>query len=79
MPQILAKKGCDASNMYDEEASTLAADSKMGGDVYFSDDEKEQAFKRAKKNKKRGNPEEGEIVERHYSKKADFKRQKFNE
>jgi hypothetical protein len=59
LPQLMKKKGCDASNVYDEE---------QGSDPeYFSDDEQERAFKLKKKNKnkKKRNPEdieEGEII-----------------
>jgi hypothetical protein len=41
MPSILNKKGCDASNFYDEE---LPAD-----DLEFSDDELEREAKKARK------------------------------
>jgi len=41
LPQIMSKKGCDASNAFDEE---------IGSDQeYFSDDEAEKAAKQAKK------------------------------
>jgi H/ACA ribonucleoprotein complex non-core subunit NAF1 len=56
---MMAKKGCDASNVYDEE---------IGEDPeYFSDDEAERAHKLKKKNrnkKKRAaeDMEEGEII-----------------
>jgi H/ACA ribonucleoprotein complex non-core subunit NAF1 len=51
----LSKKGCDASNIYDEEIPEK--------DQEFSDDEKEREFKAAKKKnkKKNKNLEEGEI------------------
>ena len=42
LPSIMNKKGCDASNIYDEELS----------DKEFSDDEAEKAAKRAKKQKR---------------------------
>lgn len=42
LPNIMSKKGCDASNIYDEELS----------DKEFSDDDAEKAAKRAKKQKK---------------------------
>jgi len=59
LPQLMAKKGCDASNVYDEE---------VGSDPeYFSDDEQERAHKLKKKNrnkKKRAaeDLEEGEVL-----------------
>lgn len=54
----MAKKGCDASNVYDEEVSDPE---------YFSDDEAERAHKLKKKNrnkKKRAaeDLEEGEVL-----------------
>jgi len=42
LPKIMKQKGCDASNVYDEE---------IASDAEFSDDEKERAHKKAKKNK----------------------------
>lgn len=53
IPILLKKKGCDASNIYDEEIPEK--------DREFSDDEKEREFKKLKKMKK--NAEEGEIIE----------------
>ena len=58
LPTIMSKKGCDASNIYDEEAS----------DKEFSDDEAEKEYKRNKKNKRKnkrqmGDLEEGEIMD----------------
>jgi hypothetical protein len=61
LTSLMKKKGCDASNVYDEE---------QGSDPeYFSDDEQERAFKLKKKNKnktlKKRNPEdleEGEVI-----------------
>ena len=41
----MQKKGCDASNFFDEEPSG------NGEDIYFSDDEAEREYKREKKNK----------------------------
>lgn len=41
----MSKKGCDASNIYDEELAEHERE--------FSDDEKEREAKKAKKNKKR--------------------------
>jgi hypothetical protein len=41
LPEILKKKGCDASNFYDEELSE--------SDLEFSDDEKEREHKKNKK------------------------------
>ena len=41
----MKKKGCDASNIFDEELPEH--------DREFSDDEKEREYKKAKKNKKR--------------------------
>jgi len=55
----MSKKGCDASNIYDEEIGEQERE--------FSDDEKEREHKRAKKNKKKNKAmndremEEGEI------------------
>lgn len=43
----MQKKGCDASNFYDEEMDVK--------DQEFSDDEKEREFKKAKKQKNKGN------------------------
>lgn len=56
----MQKKGCDASNLYDEEIG--------GSDQEFSDDEKERNHKKQKnlkKNKRKalGQLEEGEIME----------------
>ena len=45
IPKIMKKKGCDASNFFDEEPSG------NGEDIYFSDDEAEREYKREKKNK----------------------------
>ena len=55
LSEIMSKKGCDASNMFDEEV----ADS----DREYSDDEAEKEAKRLKKLKKRGENdlEEGEL------------------
>lgn len=54
LSKIMNKKGCDASNIYDEEVSE--------GDLEFSDDDKEKEFKKAKKLAKQNkNMEEGEI------------------
>ena len=58
LPKLLNEKGCDASNVYDEE---------IREDEEFSDDEKERAHKKSKKNKKKRGAgalddlEEGEI------------------
>jgi hypothetical protein len=38
LPEIMNKKGCDASNLYDEELSE--------SDLEFSDDEKEKEYKK---------------------------------
>jgi H/ACA ribonucleoprotein complex non-core subunit NAF1 len=46
LPEIMSKKGCDASNIYDEEVPEH--------DQEYSDDEKEKEAKKARK-KKRGN------------------------
>ena len=43
LPNIMKKKGCDASNIYDEEVPEHEQE--------YSDDEKEKAAKRARKNK----------------------------
>lgn len=51
LPSIMNKKGCDASNVWDEEAS----------DKEFSDDEMEQQHKKLKKNRKRNNNTEMEL------------------
>ena len=45
LPDIMKKKGCDASNIFDEELAEHERE--------FSDDEKEREYKKAKKNKKR--------------------------
>eukprot|EP00347_Sterkiella_histriomuscorum_P019565 403341149 len=45
LPVILSKKGCDASNIYDEELAEHERE--------FSDDEKEREAKKARKNKKK--------------------------
>lgn len=45
LPAIMSKKGCDASNIYDEEIPE--------GDREYSDDEKEREAKKARKNKRR--------------------------
>jgi hypothetical protein len=45
MDDIMKKKGCDASNMYDEEVLETEQD--------FSDDEMERETKRLRKNLKR--------------------------
>lgn len=49
LPEIMSKKGCDASNAFDEECATL----ETGGEAYFSDDEKEREANRKKKQKKK--------------------------
>lgn len=56
----MSKKGCDASNIYDEELPEKERE--------FSDDEKEREFKKAKKNQKKNKQknkdlEPGEIDE----------------
>lgn len=71
LPDMMKQKGCDASNLYDEELSTVEQASKA--DMYFSDDEKEQAFERRKK-AKRGPREDGEMAERQYGKGSQKKR-----
>ena len=43
LPDIMNKKGCDASNIYDEEVPEHEQE--------YSDDEKEKAAKKARKNK----------------------------
>jgi DNA-directed RNA polymerase subunit E'/Rpb7 len=53
LPSILKRKGCDASNIFDEEANRNEKD--------FSDDEAEREFKKGKKLKKRIVREDGEI------------------
>ena len=54
LEEIMGKKGCDASNMFDEEIPH--------SDQEYSDDEVEKEAKRLKKLKKRGeNLEEGEL------------------
>lgn len=64
LPVIMNKKGCDASNIYDEELPE--------NDREFSDDEKEREWKKAKKLKRKARQqgpqpdremEEGEIEE----------------
>jgi H/ACA ribonucleoprotein complex non-core subunit NAF1 len=45
LPAIMARKGCDASNIYDEEVPEH--------DQEFSDDEKEKESKKARKKQKR--------------------------
>ena len=51
--QIMKQKGCDASNMFDEEVAENERE--------FSDDDIEKEVKRIKKLKKRGELEDGEI------------------
>jgi H/ACA ribonucleoprotein complex non-core subunit NAF1 len=61
LDSILKQKGCDASNMFDEE---------LGQDEQeFSDDDQEKEFKRLKKQKKRGDFEEGELPDQIVGKK----------
>ena len=55
LSEILKKKGCDASNMFDEEVAE--------NEKEFSDDEVEREQKKIKKLKKRGDFEEGELPE----------------
>lgn len=56
IPVLLKKKGCDASNLYDEEI--------LEKEQEFSDDEKEKEHKKAKKNaKKMKYLEDGEILQ----------------
>lgn len=55
LDDILKNKGCDASNMFDEEV--------QDNEKEFSDDEAEKEFKKIKKLRKRGDFEEGEIIE----------------
>jgi len=61
LPLIMSKKGCDASNIYDEELPEHERE--------FSDDEKEREHKKARKHKKKNKAaaaremEEGEIEE----------------
>ena len=45
LPEIMSKKGCDASNIYDEEVPER--------DQEYSDDEKEKEAKKAKKKLKK--------------------------
>lgn len=47
LPEIMNKKGCDASNVYDEEARNA------DDPEYFSDDEQERAHKALKKKNKK--------------------------
>ena len=55
IPKLLVKKGCDASNLYDEEIQE--------DDLEFSDDEKEKEYKRSKKESKKSKGlEDGEIL-----------------
>ncbi len=54
LDEILRNKGCDASNMFDEEVPEQ--------DLEFSDDEIEKEQKRMRKLKKRGDYEEGELL-----------------
>ena len=53
LDQIMKQKGCDASNMFDEEVAENERE--------FSDDDIEKEVKRIKKLKKRGELEDGEI------------------
>lgn len=56
LPELLNSKGCDASNIFDEEVIQTEQD--------FSDDEKEREFKKQKKeNRRMKNAEDGEIIE----------------
>ncbi|CDW80607.1 snornp assembly factor [Stylonychia lemnae] len=55
LPILMNKKGCDASNLFDEELPEHERD--------FSDDEKEREAKKAKKNKKRKNRNEDRDME----------------
>ena len=60
----MKQKGCDASNMFDEE---------LGQDEQeFSDDDAENEFKRLKKQKKRGDFEEGELPDQVVGKKRNY-------
>ena len=54
LPEIMRKKGCDASNIYDEEATS---------DQEFSDDEAEREAKKQRKNKRRQNQKRNEELE----------------
>jgi H/ACA ribonucleoprotein complex non-core subunit NAF1 len=53
LPEIMSKKGCDASNIYDEEVPER--------DQEYSDDEKEKEAKKARKKLKRGNRQRDEL------------------
>jgi len=64
LDSIMKQKGCDASNMFDEE---------LGQDEQeFSDDDAEKEFKRLKKQKKRGDFEEGELPDQVVGKKRNY-------
>jgi hypothetical protein len=69
LPSILKKKGCDASNIFDEEANRNEKD--------FSDDEAERDFKKGKKLKKRKDREDGEIDSDRDSKQQKFAPKRF--
>lgn len=84
LPIIMSKKGCDASNIYDEELPEHERE--------FSDDEKEREAKKARKNKRKNKAnkdmemEEGEIEEqvtskrKHYEKGSDKRdKKRFND
>lgn len=53
LEEIMGKKGCDASNMFDEEIPD--------SDREYSDDEVEKEAKRLKKLRKSGGLEDGEV------------------
>lgn len=61
LDEIMKKKGCDASNMFDEEVPEHEQE--------FSDDEIEKEVKRNKKLRKRGDLEDGEIPSEYAGKK----------
>lgn len=62
LPQMMAEKGCDASNMHDEEPETK--------EVYYSDDEKEREVK--------NKPKKGARAPEHNDSKKDSKRRRFD-
>lgn len=61
LDEIMRKKGCDASNMFDEEVPEEEQE--------YSDDEIEKEMKRVRKLKKRGDLEDGEIPTENVGKK----------
>ena len=74
--ELMSKKGCDASNRFDEEILNFE-------EIEFSDDEKEEEYrhlkneKKSKQKKKLGNVDNDEFAEKYAKTKNQMKKQKY--